>query len=159
MIIHSVDILEGKNKLDVFHMWNTEYPANLNYSSIEEFDHYLSSMEDQEHYLIFHADKLVGWLFLFIRDQQRWFAMIVNTKNSRKGYGSRLLSIAKSKHNELHGWVIDSDGYVRGDGRPYYSPLRFYIKNGFKVIVQVRLELPHIAAIKIYWQKHFLTNI
>ena len=36
-------------------------------------------------------------------------------------------------------------------GKPYRSPLDFYIKNGFKVLPEIRLELPSISAVKIKW--------
>lgn len=152
LIMKELDFLTNQLKTQVFDLWNKEYPERLCYNSIEDFDKYLDQLEAPEHILLLKDNKVFGWLFLFIRDNQRWFAMIIDSKYSRKGYGSKLLSIAKQKYDQLNGWVIDQDHYFKNDRSKYLSPLRFYEKNDFKLNVQVRLDLDHISASKIVWK-------
>ena len=142
-------------KTQVFDLWNKEYPESLCYNSIKDFDNYLDQLEAPEHILLLKDNEVLGWLFLFIRESQRWFAIIIDSTYSKKGYGSQLLAIAKQKYNQLHGWVIDEDCYTKNDGTKYLSPLSFYLRQGFKLNVQVRLEQTNISAAKIIWRINY----
>lgn len=93
-----------------------------------------------------------GWYFEFDRDNARWFAMLLDQSIKNKGWGSRMLAKAKSTAKELSGWVIDHDRYHKANGETYKSPLGFYIKNGFKIVNDQRLETHKISAVKIIWQ-------
>lgn len=68
------------------------------------------------------------------------------------GYGTRLLNLAKEKEPVLNGWVIDRNEGVKYNGKPYRSPLEFYLKNGFQTIPGIRLELATLSAVKIQWK-------
>ena len=147
-------ILSASEKLAVFHLWNNEYPEKLAYDSMQEFDAYLSELRDPSHLLLVDsAGKVRGWYFDFIRDQEKWFAIILDAQLQGKGYGSQLLERAKQYEKELNGWVIDHNNDKKRNGEFYQSPLNFYLKNGFRKLKEDRLELNKISAVKIKWVK------
>lgn len=94
-----------------------------------------------------------GWYFDFVREQEKWFAIILDSSLQGKGFGTKLLNMAKEKEPELNGWVIDRDTDRKRNGDLYRSPLPFYLKNGFEKISDTRLELEKISAVKITWRK------
>lgn len=69
-----------------------------------------------------------------------------------KGLGSLLLEQLKDKETALHGWVVDHNNYLKSNVETYLSPLNFYLKNEFRVVEDIRLELPHLSAVKITWE-------
>ena len=72
---------------------------------------------------------------------------------SGKGFGTQLLNLGKEKESVLNGWVIDHDKDKKRNGENYISPLNFYLKNGFEVFPDNRLELEKLSAVKIRWKK------
>ncbi len=146
--------LSESEKLQVLELWNNEYPENLSYESIEELDEYLQKLTEQSHLLLIDSDnKIKGWYFDFKRENAKWFAIILDTSIQGKGLGTKILKLAQKKENELNGWVIDHNRDKRKNGEFYYSPLNFYITNGFKKMSTERLELNNISAVKIQWKK------
>ena len=152
MRISKSDFLTESQKRQIVEIWNAEYPVGLKYSSIQGFEEYLEKLNDVTHYLIETDQKVVAWLSTFIRESEKWFAMIINSSYQKQGLGGKLLSAAKADYKELNGWVVDQDNYLKENGEPYHSPLSFYLKHDFKLMVDCRLELPQISAVKIYWQ-------
>ena len=141
-------------------LWNQEYPLKLNYHYLEDFKTYLNNLTDQSHILLLdEGNKVIGWYFDFLREGERWFAILLNSDVHRKGFGTKLLQIAKEKESILNGWVIDHNEDIKPNGDPYISPLDFYTKNDFKVISETRLELEKISAVKIKWQKNQDKNV
>ena len=135
-------------------LWNDEFPEKLNYQTLADFESYLSNLEDQFHILMLDDNQNIkGWYFDFIRDAERWFAIILNTEMSGKGYGTQLLNLAKEKEPVLNGWVIDHENDKKRNGETYTSPLNFYLKNGFELLPNNRLELEKLSAVKIRWEK------
>lgn len=146
--------LSNSEKNEIFELWNNEYPEKLSYSSILEFKKYLEKLSEQSHILLIDQnEKIKGWYFDFVRDNEKWFAMILNSKLHGKGFGTKILNLAKQKEFELNGWVIDHNRDKKKNGEFYKSPLEFYIKNGFKKFSNCRLELDKISAVKIKWKK------
>lgn len=47
--------------------------------------------------------------------------------------------------------VIDHDKDIKANGKQYMSPLNFYLKQGFTIIEDERLELATLSAVKIVW--------
>ena len=136
----------------VYHLWNDEYPRQLGYQKMEDFHSYLNSLENKTHFLLIDdRGAVVGWALIFLRDGENWFAIIINSNVHSKGYGTRILNELKKRENQFVGWVIDKEGDVRADGSAYKSPLQFYLKNGFTVLPEQRIEFP-ISAVKIQWQ-------
>ena len=135
-------------------LWNDEFPEKLNYQTLADFESYLSNLEDQFHILILDNNQNIkGWYFDFIRDDERWFAILLDAEISGKGYGTQLLNLAKEKEPVLNGWVIDHPNNKKRNGEAYRSPLNFYLKNGFKLLPENRLELEKLSAVKIRWKE------
>ena len=61
--------------------------------------------------------------------------------------------MAKEKENSLNAWVIDHNRDLKANGDAYRSPLEFYLKNGFKLLSDIRLELTNISAVQVNWIK------
>jgi len=136
-----------------FRLWNNEYPEKLRYDKIEDFNEYLNKLDAKTHFLLIDEQEIiVGWSATFLRDNERWFAIILNSDIHGKNYGTSMLNEIKRHENKLAGWVIDKEGALRADGSKYKSPLQFYIKNGFNVLARDRIESERISAVKILWQ-------
>lgn len=148
------DTLTHDDKIAVYRLWNREYPKKLHHQSLQEFEAYLNNLKQIQHILVRSGGAVIGWCFIFERDQENWFAMIVDHSHQGKGLGSKLLDKAKEITPELNGWVIDHNNEVRHDGEPYRSPLFFYLKNSFSWLPDDRLELDKLSAVKIRWSAH-----
>ncbi|WP_422081173.1 GNAT family N-acetyltransferase [Ulvibacterium sp.] len=146
--------LSESEKLEILELWNREYPEKLAYGSKEEFDDYLKKGIGQSHILLIDPNRRIkGWYFDFIREDEKWFVLILDSKIHGKGLGTQMLELAQQKENELNGWVIDHDRDKKRSGEIYRSPLNFYLKNGFEKLTKNRLELDKISAVKIRWRK------
>jgi GNAT superfamily N-acetyltransferase len=152
--IFETNKLNEISKKEIYKLWNNEYPINLNYHTVADFDRYLLNLINPAHYLLKNeTGNTVGWACTFTRDNEVWFAIIINEHYKNKGYGKMLLNLLKTKEITLNGWVIDHNDYIKENGTSYDSPLAFYEKNEFKVISEIRLELEILSAVKIKWSK------
>jgi len=137
----------------ILRLWNKEYPDQLRFPDMIDLDIYLGNLENQSHYFaIDKNEKIIAWTFLFERENEKCFAMILDSSFQRKGLGTSLLQRLKEKETILNGWVIDHANYIRQNGEIYASPLSFYLKNDFVVCKNIRLETEKISAVKIKWQ-------
>ncbi len=142
--------LSPEQKSAIINLWNNEYPEKIVYNSPADFDKYLASLGNPRHTLILTEDNIViGWFVDFIRKEEKWFAMIVDSSHQGKGLGSQLLTRAKEQNDELNGWATDHNNDKKRNGGLYKTPIKFYIKNGFTVLTKTRLELEKISAVKI----------
>lgn len=149
-------VLSNEEKLQILALWNKEYPEKLSYNSVTEFENYLNNLAQQSHILLVDQNHIIkGWYVDFIRDNEKWFAIILDNSLHGKGWGSKLLALAKQKENELNGWFIDHNNDQKKNGTFYQSPLNFYLKNDFKIVSEKRLELEKISAVKINWKKSY----
>ncbi len=154
MKITKTENLSADQKQNIVRLWNAEYPAKLQHSGIESFDEYLSTKADLQHYLLTDENETIkGWLATFIRDEEKWFALLVDVTEQKKGYGTMLLDKVKEFENELNGWVMDHEKDVKASGEIYLSPLRFYLKNEFEILNEIRLETEIMSAVKIKWSR------
>ncbi|HEY8562137.1 MAG TPA: GNAT family N-acetyltransferase [Pyrinomonadaceae bacterium] len=145
--------LSSEQKQRIVELWNNEYPVRLRHSGTASLDEYLSKLGNPEHYLLTDdAGNIKGWLACFVRDEEKWFAMIVDTSEQKKGYGSRLLDAVKEFETEISGWAIDHETDVKANGEAYRSPLGFYEKNGFEILSDIRLETDAMSAVRIKWR-------
>ena len=152
-IIQTAD-LTLMQKLSLFDLWNFEYPERIAYSEISEFEVYLKGLIEAQHFLLISEfNQIFGWAFVFVREKENRFGIIVNSKEQRKGFGSLLLEELKKEKSNLSGWVIDHSDDFKRNGEPYGSPLDFYLKNGFLVVKDTRLENNVISAVKIKWER------
>ena len=76
-------VLSSSDKMQVLELWNIEYPEKLMYHSPNDFDNYLNSLRNQSHILLLDdSAKIQGWYFDFIRDGEKWFAIILDSSNN-----------------------------------------------------------------------------
>ncbi len=68
-----------------------------------------------------------------------------------KGLGSILVERLKTENELFYGWVIDHNNDVKGNGELYQTPMPFYLKHGFVVLHEKRMETEIISAVKIKW--------
>lgn len=147
--------LTVEQKEIVFNLWNNEYPENLGFNTINDLDLYLSTLSQLNYYFLkSDPGKIEGWAMVFGREDENWFAITIDSSAQGLGKGTFLLNKLKEDREVLNGWVIDHDKDRRKDGEVYHSPLSFYLKNGFKVFPEIRLEIPILSAVKISWQKN-----
>lgn len=147
--------LSGTQKEAIFHLWNAEYPAVIQLPALEDLDRYLAQQMPKYH--LFLADDqgaVMGWLFLFEREEETWFAMILDRAVQGQGHGTSLLKEAGRLIAIMNGWAIDTDEYFKADGSPYRSPLNFYRRTGF-VVLENRLTQP-FSAVKVRWERNSL---
>jgi GNAT superfamily N-acetyltransferase len=145
--------LTEKQKQEVVELWNAEYPARINYASLEEFDQYLNELGDLHHIILADEHNTIrGWLAYFMRDDERWFAILLDSSIQGKGWGSKFLQLTKDQNRELNGWVIDHNREPKKDGSFYQSPIEFYRKIGFEIRADIPLEKKGITGIKIVWK-------
>ena len=141
-------------KEEIFRLWNNEYPTTLQYHSISEFDTYLNGLTGHNHYLLSDNNgHIYGWGFTFVRNSEKWFAIILDSSIHKQGLGTVMLNTLKANEPVLYGWVIDHNNAIKSDGTAYSSPLNFYIKNNFSLHPDTRLETEKLSAVKISWVK------
>ena len=133
-------------------LWNREYPSLIQLAAMENLEEYFAKLQSRYHLFLLDDQRAIkGWLFLFERADETWFAMILDREVQGHGYGSRLLEAAGELTGVLNGWAIDGEGYCKVDGSPYPSPLDFYRKRGFEILAE-RLEIP-FSAVKVRWER------
>lgn len=136
-------------------LWNKEYPSQLAYKSMEEFEQYLKSLTEVLHLLIYDADTLIGWAFKFTRESARWFAVIIDSQFQNRGLGANLLKEIKEGEASLNAWVVDHNNHHKLNGVAYLSPLDFYLKNNFKIDPTTRIANPGLSAVRIFWDREY----
>lgn len=152
MKIIAINSLSDAEKASVFELWNTEYPAQLAFHALQDFENYLRVLHQPTHLLAINQQgDLCGWAFSFEREGECWFAIIIHNTAQRTGLGTRLLDELKILNPILNGWVTDHPDYEKMNGEPYHSPMQFYIKNAFQVCPEIRLETDKLSAVKIKW--------
>lgn len=154
MYVSKTAELTVEEKEIVLNLWNKEYPENLGFKTIHNLDLYLSTLSQLNYYFLkSDPGKIDGWAMVFGREDENWFAITIDGSVQGLGKGTFLLNKLKEDREVLNGWVIDHDKDRRKNGEVYRSPLPFYLKNGFKVFPEIRLEIPILSAVKISWQK------
>jgi GNAT superfamily N-acetyltransferase len=144
--------LSFPQKIALCQLWNSEFPDKLSYKKTEEFDVYLSGLSNTKHYLLIgESNEISGWAFSFIREGERWFSVLLDKESQGQGKGTLLLSELKKAESKLCGWVVDHERDFKQNGAPYKSPLLFYLKNGFTICRESRIENEKLSAVKITW--------
>jgi len=148
---HQLNLVQ---KEQVLQLWNNEYPEKLAYKNMAGFESYLEKLNEVKHFLLANNDeKIQGWAITFKRENETWFAIILSENLHGKGWGTKVLNELKQNKKEMNGWVIDHSDDKKRNGSFYKSPLEFYLKNGFEVLSDTRLELEIMSAVKIKWKK------
>ncbi|WP_299135915.1 GNAT family N-acetyltransferase [uncultured Tenacibaculum sp.] len=152
MIYKETHALSEFEKEAVRLLWNNEYPKIIQQKSKAEFDEYLSQLKNKKHILILKENEVLGWYCDFIRNNELWFAMIIDAKMQGFGEGRKLIQKAKKRNKELNGWVVIENSYLKQNKKEYKSPIEFYKKLGFKIFLNKKLESNEMNAIKIQWK-------
>ncbi len=130
-------------------LWNEEYPVKLS----NRFKLLLDGVENYHHYIIEDAKKnIIGWAVDFEKENEIRFSVIVQSVYKGKGLGRLLMDRLKSESKEFYGWVIDHNRDMKKNGEVYQTPLPFYLKLGFEVLSEIRIESEMISAVKIKWK-------
>lgn len=129
-------------------LWNEEYPITLN----DRFPLLLEGVGNYHHYLIEDDhQKVIAWAVDFEKDGQVRFSIIVSSAYKGRGLGTQLMECLKANNDELYGWVIDHNEAKKANGEPYLSPLDFYVKRGFEILQDVRIDTEMIKAVLLKW--------
>jgi GNAT superfamily N-acetyltransferase len=150
-----MNIIKTKHLTDsqfqqINHLWNEEYPINLK----DRFGILLDGVENYNHYLIQDENNnVLAWAVDFEKDNEVRFSIIVSKDQQGKGTGSLLMNRLKEDLAEFYGWVIDHDNDKKENGENYQSPLSFYIKHGFEVLYDSRIDNDMLKAVKIRFVK------
>ena len=154
IVIQPAQQLSIKRKEEIFRLWNSEYPQKLSYTGLNELTQYLNALKDHNYFLLLDEKKDINGLYFdFLREGEKWFAILINRSVQNLGFGTLLLDHAKELRQELSAWVIDHNEDLKNDGTPYISPLPFYLKKGFTILPEVRFETEQLSAVKIKWKK------
>lgn len=154
-----MELIKKKNlsitdKIQISRIWNNEYPKSLNFHDIAEFESYLASISNPDHFILQNqSNEILAWACKFERDNGKWFAVILDQKIHGKGKGTQILNVIKENENELNAWVIDKEDMIKINGENYKSPLLFYLKNHFEVVPESKFENDKMSAIKIVWKR------
>jgi GNAT superfamily N-acetyltransferase len=150
MEIIKTNNLNQKQFQQINQLWNDEYPFKLK----GRFGNLLDGVVNYNHYLIEDDPKnILAWAVEFEKDNEVRFSIIVKRNQQGKGLGSRLVSRLKEDLSEFYGWVIDHDEDKKENGENYQSPLLFYIKHGFEILYDTRINNEMLKAVKIKWKK------
>jgi GNAT superfamily N-acetyltransferase len=150
MEITQTTILSDVQSEQINSLWNSEYPLKLK----DRFPILLEGTTWHNHYLIEDSNRvIITWAVMFAHSNQIRFSIIVSKEHQEKGLGKLLLDHLKSAHNEFYGWVIDHNNDLKLDGENYISPLPFYLKQGFEIIPNQRIESEMIQAVLVGWKK------
>jgi len=153
MRIVQKEVLSLEEKEVLRELWNNEYPLRLHLKTLEDFESYLNGIVNTKHYLLFDdSNKINGWAFTFLREDENWFAIILDSKIQGKGNGSLLINELKKNNTVLNGWVTDHENEVKRNNEVYKSPMSFYLKNDFTILTETRLENEKMSAVKINWK-------
>jgi hypothetical protein len=146
--------LTKDQKNTFLNLWHNEYPTNLKYIAFSEFENYLKKLNNVTHFILLsEKNHIQGWAYSFSRDKERWFAILLDNKIQKTGYGTILLNKLKSVESKLNGWVIDHNNDIKKNGESYLSPLDFYLKNGFTINANKRLDTDSLSSVQIEWVK------
>jgi len=89
----------------------------------------------------------------FETDEERRFSILVLSKYKGQGIGKHLIDSFKKDYPIFYGWVIDHDNDVKANGEKYVSPLPFYLKLGFNILNEQRIDTEMISAVKVIFQR------
>lgn len=149
--VQTTDKLDGLQMAQVNAMWNEEYPVALK----DRFPLLLEGGKWYKHFYISNEkNEIKAWALVFEKEEEIRFSIIVSGVYQGQGLGSILLERLKLDCPEFYGWVIDHNEDKKSNGNPYVSPLQFYIKQGMKVLPEVRVDNDILRAVKIKWKRN-----
>jgi GNAT superfamily N-acetyltransferase len=127
-------------------VWNDEYPIKLN----NRFRILLNDAKSYMHYIIENEkQEIIAWGVMFEKEDEHRFSILVVKKYQGQELGKQLIDSFKKDYPIFYGWVIDHDNDVKINGEKYVSPLPFYLKHGFKILNEQRIDTEMISAVKV----------
>ncbi len=148
MKINKTKILTDKQKEQINALWNDEYPAKLK----DRFPILLDGADWFNHYIIEDLNNnAIAWAVDFEKEKQVRFSIIVSSIHKGKGLGGMLIEKLKAENQEFCGWVIDHNDDLKLNGEYYRSPMPFYLKHGFEILNDKRIDNEMIRAVLIKW--------
>lgn len=149
MKIIKTKTLSEKQFEQINQFWNDEYPLKLK----DRFPILLDGVDDYNHYLILDPQQNVAaWAVDFDKDSQIRFSIIVSSNYQGKGLGGLLINKMKEDNEEFYGWVIDHSDDLKDNGEKYQTPMPFYLKHGFEILNDQRIDNEMIRAVLIKWK-------
>ncbi|MEP7265799.1 MAG: hypothetical protein ABI772_14940, partial [Bacteroidota bacterium] len=104
------------------------------------------------HYLIEDdLQNVIAWAVDFEKENEVRFSIIIRSDKKGNGFGSFLVEKLKMENKEFYGWVIDHNNDIRINGEYYITPIPFYLKHGFSILNDCRIDTEIISAVKIKW--------
>ena len=141
-------ILTPQQEEQIDKLWNEEYPIKLS----DRFKLLLEGVENYNHYIVEDEQQnLRAWAVDFEKENEIRFSVIVRSDQKGKGLGSSLVEKLKLENEEFFGWVIDHNNDIKSNGENYITPIPFYLKQGFSILKNCRIETEIISAVKIKW--------
>ncbi|PVX51899.1 acetyltransferase (GNAT) family protein [Balneicella halophila] len=154
MIYKKTDKLSPVIRKEIRAIWNEEYPKVIIEKSQDKFDEYIKSLKDAKHVIVIdESGHIQGWYADFIRDDDRWFLILLSSKIQGKGIGKELITNARQNNDRLNGWAIFSNHYKKSDETLYKSPIAFYKKLGFTIRKDIIFRTEIMETVKIEWRK------
>lgn len=151
MQIIKTKILSDKQFAQINQLWNEEYPVKLK----DRFPILLDGVENFNHYLIEdEKQNVIAWAVDFEKEKQIRFSIIVSAIHKGKGIGGLLMNKLKDENAEFYGWVIDHNNDLKSNGEHYQTPMPFYLKHGFEILHNIRIDNEMISAVKIKWSNN-----
>jgi hypothetical protein len=148
MQIINTKILTLQQEEQIDKLWNEEYPIKL----ANRFKLLLEGVQNYNHYILEDEQQnLRAWAVDFEKENEIRFSIIVRSDQKGKGLGSSLVEKLKLENEEFFGWVIDHDNDIKSNGKNYKTPMPFYLKHGFSMLKDFRIESEIISAVKIKW--------
>ncbi len=147
MIITTTKCLTNNQLQQINDLWDAEYQQTLN----GRFPKLLDGVDDYCHYVIEQEGRVAAWAVHFWKDNERRFSIIVDATHQGSGMGKALMDRLKCDLTEFYGWVVDNNSHLKADGTYYRSPLQFYIKQGFEVLNDQRIDNELLNAVKVRW--------
>ncbi len=150
MKIIKTKTLSEQQSSQINQMWNDEYPIKLK----DRFPIVLDGVENFNHYIIEDSEQnVIAWAVDFEKENEIRFSIIVHSEHKEKGLGSILIEKVKSGNELFYGWVIDHNDDLKTNREYYQTPMPFYLKHGFEILDDARIETEMIRAVKIKWSK------
>jgi GNAT superfamily N-acetyltransferase len=141
-------VLTQQQAMQIDMLWNALYSVKLK----DRFSLLLQGVDNFMHYMIEdEAGNVQAWAVYFEKEDKIRFSILVSKAAQGKGLGRQLIDALKADLPEFYGWVTDHNNDLLSDGSTYISPLPFYLKQGFKVLDNVRLDTEMIQAVMIHW--------
>lgn len=135
----------------VHQCWNAANPATSQFKTTEELVDTIKGLANQNHYLAINDAGIIGWAVTYDSRLGREFLILVDNNNQHKGIGSKIVRTMQATEQELNSWIIDHDAHLKSDGSVYYSPMMFYLKHGFMVIIDERHNHFGVEKTRISW--------